>query len=170
MTTGKSKGGYDMNIRSSFPRRVAILLPLLTLAVPALAAAPESPADHAKRIVNEAVALIAKRGLVDACPVFNQVGGPFYQGQSYVFVLDFASIYRCYPFQPAAVGQDVSHLKDANGVLINREMLKVVRSPAGQGWVDYVWIDPLTKKLAPKVSFVERVPGQDLFVGSGYYK
>jgi signal transduction histidine kinase len=40
----------------------------------------------------------------------------------------------------------------------------------GEGWIDYEWVNPASKKVEPKSTYVERVPGENLFVGVGIYR
>jgi len=38
------------------------------------------------------------------------------------------------------------------------------------GWVDYRWLNPVSNKIEPKVSFVKRVPNTDLVAYVRIYK
>lgn len=41
----------------------------------------------------------------------------------------------------------------------------VATATKGEGWVDYQFINPESKKLEERSMFVKRLPGSDLFVG-----
>jgi cytochrome c len=49
-------------------------------------------------------------------------------------------------------------------------MIAVARSAKAAGWVDYEWTHPATKKIEDKTSYIQRVPGQDAYVGVGIYR
>ena len=60
-------------------------------------------------------------------------------------------------------------LKDQNGKAFVREYTEMAAAK-GEGWVDYDWANPLTKKIEPKSSFVKRMPGVDANVMAGVYR
>jgi signal transduction histidine kinase len=62
-----------------------------------------------------------------------------------------------------------SDIEDANGKFIVREIMKVARD-SGAGWVEYRWLNPATKEIGPKESYVRRVPDTDLVVYVGVYR
>ncbi len=39
----------------------------------------------------------------------------------------------------------------------------------GAGWLEYSWPKPREDTPTPKKSYVMRVPGQDFYIGCGYY-
>jgi signal transduction histidine kinase len=59
-------------------------------------------------------------------------------------------------------------MQDPNGKFIIKEMIATA-SGKGSGWVDYDFANPTTKKLAPKSSYVQKLPGFDGFLGVGVY-
>jgi signal transduction histidine kinase len=59
-------------------------------------------------------------------------------------------------------------LKDQDGKAMIKDMVAVAKSPAGKGWVDFKWPNPVTKAVEAKSGYVMRV--DDMFVGSGIYK
>jgi cytochrome c len=48
-------------------------------------------------------------------------------------------------------------------------MVEVAKTKGG-GWVDYSWVNPATKKVQPKKTWVQRVEGADMYVGCGIFK
>jgi signal transduction histidine kinase len=64
--------------------------------------------------------------------------------------------------------KDMSQLKDANGKKFVQEMRDVAQSKK-PGWVDYVWVNPVTKALENKTTYVRQA--EDKYtVGAGIYK
>lgn len=66
------------------------------------------------------------------------------------------------------VGQDHLELKDASGKAFVKEMVEVAKTK-GSGWVEYQWTHPQTKKVQPKVTYLQKMDG-DYYVGCGMYK
>ena len=125
--------------------------------------------DDAKNITVKAVALVAARGVDEAAKVFN-ADGEFKFGEIYVNVIDLAGTWKVYPPRPAGVGQSVVNVKDPDGKMIVQEIIRVAGEAAGEGWVEYRWLNPASNKIEPKVTYVKKVPGQDLIAYVGIYK
>jgi cytochrome c len=120
-------------------------------------------------LVNKAVTLFKDKGRDYALRVLNSSSGPFRKGELYVFagsMTDFT--FLAHPVNPELLGTPQKDLKDAKGLLIFQEFVKVAQNP-GQGWVEYWWLRHAEKEPTLKRSFIERVPGQDIFVGAGFY-
>lgn len=135
-----------------------------------LAGAAEQAADHAQQLATEAGALVKKEGLAEACRVMEAPGSRFNQGDTYAFIMDLRGVWRCFPPKPKVEGESAMEIRDPDGKAMLPEQIAIVRSAAGQGWVDYRWNNPATGKIQPKRSFVIAIPGTDLFAVSGYYK
>ncbi len=136
----------------------------------AFAAAPASAADmaaDAQALVNEAITRYDKVGADQAFKDFADPNGGFIRGELYVVVQDMNAKMVAHATNPKLNGKDLANLKDPDGVLINQETIKVVKA-SGEGWVDYKWVHPATKKITPKRSFVKG--HGDLIFLAGYYK
>ncbi|MDR0239389.1 MAG: methyl-accepting chemotaxis protein [Deltaproteobacteria bacterium] len=75
-----------------------------------------------------------------------------------------------HPVQPQLAGKDLNDTKDVNGVYFVRELNNEARK--GGGFVSYIFGKPLpggTMKNAPKLAYVEMIPGTDLWVSAGVY-
>jgi len=59
-------------------------------------------------------------------------------------------------------------LKDTNGKEFVKEYIKVIKEK-GEGWVDYTWPNPVTKKIGKKNTYLKRFGKEDFFVLCGYY-
>lgn len=138
------------------------------IVAPAFAQAAKPSQDDAKDITLKAADLIAAKGLDDAAKVFN-ADGPFKHGEIYVNVIDFGGVWKVYPPRPAGVGQSVINVKDPDGRFIVQDVLAVAKGE-GEGWVEYRWLNPASNRIEPKVTYVKRVPGQDLVAYVGVYK
>jgi signal transduction histidine kinase len=154
--------------------RRAVLLSAAS-AIPALlpfrpAMADDAAADRAtaKTLVEEAVAMVAKDGLEATRPLLD-AEGHFHHDEFYVVMLDFNGIYLVVPTKPALEGTNMLDAKDADGKMLVRDMIRIAKDD-GEGWAEYRWLNPVAKKIQPKVSFVKRVAGHEMFAACGVYK
>ncbi len=151
------------------PARAAWVLLIAALFVTAQPAGAQQPKpEQARKITLRAVDLIVAKGLDAAAAEFNR-DGEFKHGEIYVNVIDFGGVWKVYPPRPAGVGMSVINVKDPDGRDIVRDILSVARD-AGEGWVEYRWLNPSSNRIEPKVTFVKRVPGQDLVAYVGVYR
>lgn len=67
----------------------------------------------------------------------------------------------------ALLGRDMLKIKDANGKVPAQEMLEVLKG-SREGWVDYMWQNPESKKIEPKSALVRKI--DDQICGVGIYK
>ena len=61
------------------------------------------------------------------------------------------------------VGKNTLEMKDPTGKAFVKDM--VAAAEKGEGWVDYQFINPESKKLEERSMFVRKVPGTETFVG-----
>lgn len=147
---------------------VAALVAAGLFAGPAAAQSAKPSQDDAKALTIKAADLVAAKGLDEAAKVFN-ADGEFKYGEIYVNVIDFAGIWKVYPPRPAGVGQSVVNVKDPDGKLLVQEIIALAKG-TGEGWVEYRWLNPTSNRIEPKVTYVKRVPGQELIAYVGIYK
>lgn len=138
------------------------------LALPALAQ-DRGTRDEAKALNDAAVAHIKKVGLDQAVKDFTTDRSKWMPKDLYPFVQDFGGVMR-FHLNDKMIGKNFSDVKDASGKEFAKEMLSVAKSPKTNGWVDYEWTHPATKKIEDKTSYIQRVPGAELFVGVGIYR
>jgi len=91
-----------------------------------------------------------------------------YGKDGYFWVNDYEPKMIMHPFNPSLVGQNLSEYKDAKGVYLFNEMLKVARQDK-EGYVAYSWSKPGEKEPQPKISFVKSFPKWNLIIGTGVY-
>ncbi|MCY4023197.1 MAG: cache domain-containing protein [Anaerolineaceae bacterium] len=63
-------------------------------------------------------------------------------------------------------------LVDSAGNLVNQDVLDMSTSEAGEGWVDYVWLNPASETLETKSSYIigSTLNGEHVSVGAGLYE
>ena len=86
-------------------------------------------------------------------------------GQWYVFIVDDTDIIVSHAALPALIGTDVKDIVGADGYPIGVEIAKATE--AGH-WVNYLWHNPDSNKLATKRTWVVRYDGY--IFGSGHYE
>lgn len=124
--------------------------------------------DQVVDLTRRAVAIIEAQGVEAAREIFNKEG-EFKFGEIYVNLLDFKGSWLIYPPRPASVGLNVINLKDADGKSLIQNIIKAARDN-GEGWVEYRWINPVSNKIEPKLTYVKRVAGKDIAASIGIYK
>jgi len=139
------------------------LLGTLTIATSANAAT----ADEAKAFAERAAAHIKQVGEEKAFADFTRPDGGFVKGELYVFCYDHDGVNKAHGANPAFVGKNLLHIKDPDGREPNAEIVKT-GFEKGEGWVDFKWPNPATKKIQQKSAYVIHV--KDVVCGVGYYK
>jgi cytochrome c len=130
-------------------------------------AAGNGTADEAKAMVDRAAKMLTADGKDKAFQVFDDQAGPFVDRDLYVFVIDQSGTTVAHAVNKALIGKSLLNLKDADGKAFIQEILDVANKN-GEGWVDYKWPNPTTKKVEGKSSYVKKVG--DLIIGVGIYK
>ena len=100
-------------------------------------------------------------------------------GAVYVFVLDDLCRQLVYPLDYEREESDEARcdFTDANGFPVNAEINATTRSQVGEGWVDYVWLNPASNEVEAKHAFVvrgalngDRITGDHISIGAGLYE
>lgn len=95
--------------------------------------------------------------------------GYFAKRDLYALVVDFNGVTLADGGNPGLVGINRSGLKDTNGKYLFKEMISIAKSK-GEGWVEYMWFNPDTKKIQPKITYVKRIKGMDALMAAGVFK
>lgn len=144
---------------------VALLINL-TLVATACAA---SMADQAKAMAEKAISHVKAVGAEKAYQDFSTPGGKFIEGEIYVFAIDMNGMVLAHGGNPKMVGKSLMEMKTADGKLLVKEFMEIIKTK-GEGWYDYKWNNPETKKIQDKSTFLKKLPGIEAFVGCGFYK
>jgi signal transduction histidine kinase len=122
--------------------------------------------DELIAFVESAVTFARNTGRQKAIEAFMDTEGPFVIGESYIFAHDFNGTALALPYIPSEVGTNRMDLQDADGVYINREMRSIAMN--GSGFFQYVYRNPNTNTIEPKISYVMKVD-DSWWLGSGIY-
>ncbi len=92
------------------------------------------------------------------------------EGKDYLWVNDQKPVMLAHPFSKNLIGQDLSGIKDANGVYLFVEMAKRAQTPEASGYVNYIWAYKGDKnRLEPKISYVRLFKEWGYIIGTGVY-
>ena len=116
---------------------------------------------------HEAAAMINSKGLDAAIKTISDPKGPFTWKDSYVFLMDLNGRMLAHPFKPELTKQDhVLLMTDPTDKALFVHFVNLARN-VGHGWVEYMWPKPGKTTPSKKLTYIYRVPDQDLFVGAG---
>ena len=124
-----------------------------------------------KNFVTDAAAKLEKEG-EKAFPEFREEDSQWFVGDKYLFVWDLNGKRVFHAADPSIEGDTVDGTKDALGRPYGKMFLQTASSPAGEGWVHYMYPEPGDIFPAWKSSYIKRVTfpsGKDYLVGSGIY-
>ena len=124
-------------------------------------------AKDAEAMVAKAVKYIETVGPATAYADFTAKKAGWVDGDLYVVVYDFNGKVLAHGANPRLVGKDMLDVKDANGKAFVQERVSLAKTK-GTFWQDYMFSDPVTKKLLPKSMYCQKVA--DTAVCAGIYK
>jgi cytochrome c len=140
-------------------------LAMCSLVIAVASAGERGTPAEAQALLGKAMKTVAKEGLAKASAEFNDPKGGFQHGDLYVFCMDSAHKIVAHP-DPSLRGTDVATMKDSDGKPFGQEMIDAMKK--GGGTVEYKWMNPVTNKVEPKVSFLKATA--DGGCGVGAYK
>jgi signal transduction histidine kinase len=156
-----------LRIARLFPIAV-LILGLAILPRAGIALSERGSADEAKAMAEKAAAYVKEVGPEKAFAAFNdKANAQFHDRDLYVFVRSMDGNTVSHGANMGMIGHTNLDLKDADGKLYNKEMIELANGK-GSGWVDYRWVNPVSKKIEPKSSYV--IKTGDYVVGVGFYK
>ncbi len=124
-------------------------------------------ADEAKGLMAKAVEYVKANGKEKAFSEFTDTKGKFVDRDLYIFAVDFNGVTLAHGGNGKLVGKDMLGLKDADGKFFIKEFIELAKAK-GNGWVDYKWVNPVTKAIEKKSTYVYKI--DDYFLGCGIYK
>ena len=146
---------------------VLFLVAALVLVAGYVSAQERGSAAEARELVKKAVAYVKEAGREKALAEFNNPKGTvFIKKDLYIYASDPQGINLAHGMNPAMKGMDLINLKDADGKPFVKEYTERAMK-FGNGTIDYKWADPVTKKVAMKSTYFERI--DDIIICCGYY-
>jgi signal transduction histidine kinase len=121
---------------------------------------------QAKAMVIKAEEFVKANGKEKAIEEFNKPDGQFVKDSFYVFVYDLKGTVIAHPLRPSLVGKNVLNEPDSQGKLFRKEIVEKAQAK-GDGWVDYKYMNPTTKKEKLKTTYFKKV--DDMIICCGAY-
>ncbi len=135
--------------------RLFFALSILATSSFALAADGGTP-EEAVAMVKKAAAYIKANGIEKTIAEVHNPKGQFVDRDMYILISVIGGTSIANGGNPKMVGKaNLSDLKDVDGKYFVREFDEVATTK-GSGWVDYKWLDPVTKKIVQKSTYVEK--------------
>lgn len=125
--------------------------------------------DDAKAMVEKAYSYLKENGKTDTFTAISNPYGQFVKGDLYVLAIDFSGVILADGGNPGFVGVNLIALKDTSGKYLFKEMIETAKAKES-GWVEYNWLNPATKKIQPKRTYVKRIKGMDALFACGVLK
>jgi len=134
-----------------------------------IAGSAEKPGTAAEAVamVKKAIVYIKAHGREKAFAEFSNPKGPFIDRDLYVTVYDMKGVCLAHGFNPKMVGKNMMDLKDPDGKAFVKERTEMAKTK-DKFWVDYKYVNPLTKQIEQKSQYVEKLG--DILVNCGIYK
>ena len=156
---------------SSPVRHLQLFTAIVCIAVAFTVALPASAGEYATKdeavaLVKQAIALVAAEGLDKAAPEFMDHNGKYVDRDLYLIVIDKDGMRIVHGQNPKLVGKPYFDAVDVNGKEYGKEVMQVAAGP-GSGWVSFAFKDPITGKVLPKESYVEKA-GDYIYVAGVY--
>ena len=122
--------------------------------------------DDAKRFVEKAVAFYRANGRAVSLAEFSNPQGRFVKGELYLFVLDSTGVMLAHGVNQKYVGKDFYRIVDSDGKVFIKEIVDKANTE-GSGWVEFKWVNPLTKMERQKLVYFRQTNGT--IICSGIY-
>lgn len=126
-------------------------------------------ATEAKAMVEKGLALIKEVGIDKAAAEITAKDGKWLNKDIYLVIKKFDGTMIAHGVNKAMVGKNQLEAQDANGKFFSKDINELVRTK-GQGWTDYMFSNPITKKIGQKSIYAVKIPGYDGWIGAGIYK
>lgn len=121
--------------------------------------------EEAIALVNNAIAYTKSVGPEKAFEAFNDPKGKYVDRDLYLVVFNKDGIRVAHGANAKMIGKSAADSVDVNGKNYGVDIMKTIQ--AGEGWVEYSFADPITKKVLPKALYIKR--SGDYAFGSGIY-
>ena len=145
-----------------------MLIFLLPLTNQSYASSTQDKALHIKKLVNSAAKYLKKHGKMQTLCAFNHAHKLFPYNKTYIFafVCNDKKNNGFVVLDPATPQYNFKQRADTPVI---KEMLrKIKKNPQGI-WYQYNWLNPKTRKIQSKRSYVIMMPKEKICLGSGYY-
>jgi cytochrome c len=167
---GQSEHGLFLSTlkkRKGTTMKAFLRLVLLALCLPVVAHAAEATDKDAVALVQKALAYAKTNGTDKLVADVNAKSPEFTQGELYVVIVNATNgLHLAHPFNQKLIGINAAEMQDVDGHEFGKDMMELANG-AGKGWVNYMFKNPVTNKVARKKSYVEKAG--NIYVVAGIY-
>lgn len=156
-----------MSTRSITPHRCAVLFSILCFSGPLFAAEGGANKAEAEAMVKKGVAFIKTNGEAKAYEEIIAKDPQFVDRDLYLVVYGLDGVVRAHGANKKMVGKNLMELRDVDGKEFVKERVTMAKAKPSF-WQDYKFINPVTKKIEPKLMYCERL--NETVVCGGIYK
>ena len=148
-------------------KTLLIALATLSFTAPACASPTQGTANEAAAMAKNGVAYLKANGKEKFLAEVVNNKGQFVDRDLYISVWTPKAVVLAHGANPKLIGKDIIELKDADGKYFMKEIVsRAASSP--NGWVDYKWVNPISKEIQAKSAYFEKA--DDMIISTGYYK
>ncbi|MCX5826770.1 MAG: cache domain-containing protein [Deltaproteobacteria bacterium] len=122
---------------------------------------------EAKALVERAAEFLKANGKEKTLAEISKPEGQFDKGEVYVYAFDMKGTVLAHPKNPELIGKNTYNIPDEDGKFFRKDIIKLAKAK-GSGWVDYKYLNPETKKIGSKTTYVLRA--RDIILCCGVYK
>ena len=139
------------------------------LIIGAVCVAQAASQPEAVALVERAAAYWKTNGQERTVAEINNSKGQFVQNGLYLFAHQVNGLVLANGGTPKAVGMNYLEFPDTLGKLFVKECSEVAKTK-GSGWVDFLWVNPATRKIQTRTLYVKRIDGTNIYIGCGVWK
>jgi cytochrome c len=151
-TTQNREALRRKNMKKSF---LLIFIGLFIFAGATSVYAGGTPAE-AKALAEKAAAFLKANGKEKTLAEISKPGGQFDKGEMYVYAFGMTGTVLAHPKNPGLIGKNTYNIPDEDGKFFRKDIVELAKTK-GSGWVDYKYLNPVTKKVEDKTTYVLRV-------------
>ena len=140
---------------------------LVAVGLGTAAAADHGSAAEAQAMVGKAIEFMKKNGREKGYAEISNSKGQFVDRDLYVVVYDLNGKVLAHGSNAKMIGKDLIDMRDTDGKYFVKERVEIAKGK-GQGWQDYKFMNPVSRKIEPKSMYLQRY--EDVIVGCGIYK
>ena len=130
------------------------------------AGALASEKDEAVQKVNEAITFYKNNGKDKTLVEVTKQNGKF-ANNPYVFIYDMNAVILAHPKFPKLIGKDMRSVADYQGKYFRKDMAETMKNQ-NDGWFDYSYMNPDTKKVELKTTYVKKT--DNMLFACGVYR
>ncbi len=146
-----------------------VFLALLAALRPAGAASEFGTREEAVAMVHRVQDMYKKLGAEGTFQAIKRKAPGTVDRDLYAYIVDQNGVVMANGVIPTmTTGTNLWNFRDQNGKYFMQEQVAVCK--AGQGWVDFRWLSPVTQQIDDKSSYIERMGDTNYCIGVGIYR